>query len=148
MTNDQFLLRYITLSVEENKSLWKQCVAFNKLYATEVQGIQLWSFNGSAKKATYKKWGTYDPDKFIKLQVGTAPLMRGDHLIQDFDKHWHIGIVRRVDTEGYYLLEQNNWELDKKYGERGDGDWKRNDAILIRYYRRQERPILLAFRKR
>lgn len=148
MTNDQYLISFITKSVKETEQLGAQCVAMNKHHAKSVYMLKLWSFNWSARLATYALWWTYNPNEWIKLEIGKAPLLQWDHLIQDFGKHWHIGVVWRADAEWYYLLEQNNWELDKKYWERGDGDGKRNDAILIRYYRRQERPILMAFRSR
>lgn len=146
MTHFEYLVKALTYNYQENAQYGKQCVAMNKRYADLVQWVKLGSFNWEADRATYKKWWTYDPSKRIQLKVGKDALIVGDHIIQKFSTTWHIGVVHRADANGYYLLAQNDWEYHKDT--RGNGDGLGNNAIMIRYFKRSDRPILMAFRKR
>lgn len=142
-----YLEKYLTRHIRENIAYWYQCVAMNKHYAREVQWVKLWWFNGSAIKATYKIGWTYNPT--IRKELNPWPwvdLVRGDHLIQDFWPHWHIGIVHRVDDEWYFLLAQNDWEYHKNT--RWNGDWQGNNSIMIRYFRWSDRKIHRIYRLR
>jgi hypothetical protein len=150
LLHNDYLIKMLTNRVDEFWNKDYQCVAFNKDHAREVWWIPLWSFNWYAIKATHKIWGTYDPryiDKFSPWP--TVWLKQWDHIIQEFWKTWHIWVVHRADANGYYLIEQNNGELDKSnWFIRGNGDWLWNDAVLIRYYKWNTRPIKNIYRKK
>ncbi len=146
MTHFEYLVKALTYSYQENAQYGKQCVAMNKRYADLVQWVKLWWFNWEADRATHKPWGTYDPSKRIKLVIWKDKLEQGDHLIQKFMTTGHIWVVHRADEKGYFLLAQNDWEYDKKT--RWNGDWLGNNAIMMRYFKRTDRPILYAFRKK
>lgn len=146
MTHFEYLLRALTYNCQENQTFGKQCVAMNKRYAEVAQWVKLGSFNWEADRATYAPGWTYDPKYRNKLIVWSEKLKEWDHLIQKFMKTWHIGVVHRADDNGYYLIAQNDWEYNKKT--RGNGDWLGDNAIMIRYFKRTDRPILYVFRKK
>lgn len=146
MNHNEFLIKYLTYNYQENAQLGKQCVAFNKLYAKQVQGIQLGSFNWEADRATYKAGWTYDPKYWNKLKVWTDKVKEWDHLIQKLYDTGHIGIVIRQTDNWYFLLNQNDGEYEEDTW--GNGDWLGNNAIIIRHYRRTQRPILYIFRRK
>lgn len=138
--HELYLLEHLTYKVSE-PWYWHQCVWMNKNYAQEVQSVTLGSFNGQANKATYKAGWTYDPKHWIRIIPWPwNDLKQGDHLIQNFLKTGHIGIVHRADSEWYWLLEQN-WAYWNWLG-------KGNDAIRTNYYKWSDRPILCFFRKK
>lgn len=146
MTHNEFLIENLTQRVKEP---WytHQCVWFVKHYAKKVQGIVLGSFNWEADRATYKAGWTYDPKHWIRfVSWPWNDLKQGDHLIQIFLNTGHVGIVHRADSEWYFLLAQNDWELNKKTW--GNGDWKGDNSIMLRYFKRSDRPIKEFFRKK
>lgn len=146
MTHSEYLLKYLTNKVKEP---WytHQCVWMNKSYSKEVQGVTLWGFNWEADGATYKAWGTYDPKYWSRFNAWPwVILQQGDHIIQTFSTTWHIGIVHRADNNWYFLLWQNDGEYDKKTWWNGDG--LGNNSIIIRYFKRSERPIMHIFRRK
>ncbi len=147
MDHITFVKNEITNRYYETKALWYQCVALVKLYARFVDNISLGSFNGSANKATYKIGGTYDPRYYHRYNAWPwVDLKQWDHLIQELWKYGHIGIVHRADSNGYFMLSQNDWEYHKNTW--GNGDGQGNNAIMMRYYRWSDRPILHIFRKK
>lgn len=146
MQHHQFVINYISNRYQEpTGNYWYQCVALMKIYAKFVQKKVLWSYNWQANKATYKIWWTYDPR--YRHQYNAWPwvdLKQGDHIIQELWKYWHIGILHRADKTWYYMLSQNDGEYHKNT--RWNGDWQGNNAIMMRYYRRSDRPILKIYR--
>lgn len=146
MIHDEYLIRALTYNFQESVKLGNQCVAMNKRYAKLVQWVDLGSFNWEADRATYKPWWTYDPKYRDMLEVWKDKLQQWDHLIQRFMATWHIGVVHRADERWYFLMAQNDWEYDKKT--RWNWDWLWNNAIMIRYFKRTDRPILYVFRKK
>lgn len=150
MNNNEYLINFITQKVDEVWNKDYQCVAANKHHARMVFGIKLGWFNGFAIAATYKAGWTYDP-KFWDYLIPWpwTNLKQWDHLIQKFGKTGHIWRVWRADDKWYFLVGQNDGEYDKDRKEkRGNGDGAWNDAILPRYYYRDERPIAYIFRRK
>lgn len=144
--HELYLLKHLTYKVSE-PWFWHQCVGMNKSYAKEAQGVSLGSFNWQANKATYKAGWTYDPKYWIRyIPWPWNDLKQGDHLIQNFLKTWHIGIVHKADAEGYFLLAQNDGELNKKTW--GNGDGKGDNAIMLRYFKWSDRPIKEFYRRK
>ena len=149
LLHNDYLINMLTNRIDEIWNKDFQCVAFNKDHAKNVWWITLWSFNWFAIKASYKQWWTYDPRYVNKFEPWpTVWLKAGDHIIQVFWSTGHIWVVHRADANWYYLIEQNNGELDKSNNMIWwNGDWLWNDAILIRYYKRDTRIIKNIYRK-
>jgi len=129
MTFDEFKKKWLSKTYQENTTLWKQCVALIKLYATEVDGIQLWWFSWSA----LKWWWTGSPFKLLPYTrvnyngKGIPP--RGSIIFfsaTNENQYWHVAIAGQCNKDEVWVIEQNAIT--------GNGRWLWGDAISIRSY--------------
>lgn len=139
MTHKEYIAERLTNRVMEQWTNSHQCVGQVKHRARLVCWIILWTFNWSAKKATYKTGWTFDPAK--REQMTPWPwkdLKQWDILIQSDWQYGHIWVVHRATDKGYYMIEQN--------AKTGLWSWLGWDAILIWRYGRSDKKILNFYR--
>lgn len=138
MTHNNYRM---TMRLKRVKEIWfkYECVWFAKHYSTNVHGITLGSFNGSAKKATYKTWGTFDPQKRNQYKPWpTVAILEGDILILDTPWDGHVCIWHNQVNGWYYVMEQNRNNTKTGQGQ---------DAINIWWYD-YSTPIINIYRKK
>lgn len=141
--NDYLTLR-LTEKVQESPQYWFQCVAQAKDYALQVHGIKLWSFGWSARKATYKKGWTFDPELRHKLTPWpTVRAERSDIIVINafkWNPDWHVWVIHKQIDWGYYIIEQN--------AKTGNWKWYWDDAIMLNFKTWTDYPILNFYRKK
>ena len=62
--HNQFKMDWLGEWYAETNSLWRQCVAWAKIYSKEVYGIALWSFWGTAYTGRLNKSNTFNMKLF------------------------------------------------------------------------------------
>ena len=138
MTHNQYRMSWRLRSVKE-RGYKPECVALAKHYCVNVHWITLGSFNGSAKRATYKVWGTFDPQKRNQHKPWpTVPILEGDILILDIWLDGHVCVAHNQVNGWYYAIEQNR---------NNTKTWKWQDAINIGWYD-YSTPIINIYRKK
>lgn len=138
MTHNDFILKYLSNTVDYDGKFGYQCTDLAKAYAKEVLGINPWAFGWSAKNASQT---TFPWLKMIKY-VAWVTAQTGDILIQDAyagNIYGHVGIIHKAGRFGYYLLEQNAQD--------GSWSWLGNNATRVNYYTRQSKKVIALYRK-
>ena len=138
MKHNQYRMQWRLKSVKEQ---WykPECVALCKHYTKNVHGITLWSFNGSAKKCTYKTGWTFDTKLWDRYTPGPGvPILQGDIIILDIGNDWHVCVGHNQVSDGYYVIEQNR---------NNTKTWTGQDSIMIWFYD-YSTPIINIYRKR
>lgn len=83
-----------------------QCVSLVKCYIKDVLGVYPESI-GDAKEYWFKRKEKYLKSIFKPLKKG-AKLQKGDVFVRTSGSYGHIGIVQRVEKDGFISIEQNN----------------------------------------
>jgi len=129
MTFDQFKKEREGKKYQESAKFWAQCVALAKLYASEVDGIQLNGFSWSA----IQWWWTGSPFKLLPYArvnyTGKGIPPRGSIIFFSATKsnpYWHVAIAGQCNKDEIRVIEQN--------ADKGSGTGKWGDAITIRNY--------------
>lgn len=119
--HNQFKMDWLGEWYAETSSLWRQCVAWAKIYSKEVYGITLWSFWGTAYTGRLNKSNTFDMNLFKKVDYdgkNKPPVWSIVFFKPDASNSnaWHVGICDLRIKKGIAILEQNGW-------------WKWNNAV-------------------
>ena len=93
---------YIWKFVDMDWAYGYQCMDLIRSYCKEVHGFNMWR-TPQARDVN----NTHTLPGRQQLVIRQDDLKRGDIIILDLWKYWHIGIVDRTDATGIYILEQN-----------------------------------------
>ena len=110
--HNQFKMDWLWEWYQETAQLWRQCVAWVKIYSKEVYGITLWSFWGTAYNGRLNKNDTFDMKVFNKVEYnGTnKPPVWSLVFFKPDASNWqagHVGICDLRIKKGISILEQN-----------------------------------------
>ena len=129
MTFDEFKRQREGKRYQESVKYWYQCVALAKLYASEVDWLNLNGFWWSA----IQWWGSGSPFKgkpYTRVNYswkGITP--RGSIVFfwaTKSNPYWHVAIAWQCSNTEIRVIEQN--------ADKWSGTWLWGDAITIRNY--------------